>query len=326
MAKYLIRLLVAVAIIAVLVWMGDGVAAHWEVMSQLSAAGLLLALVAVTLGRMLMAYKWKRLLEARGPGMPLRMTTQIYCSANVWGLFLPATIGPDAVRTVCACREGLRAQDVVASIIVERVIGFIIVAMTCVVAVLYFAEIAPLGTTLYLTGWLSALLLVGFALGLWLSMTQGIYALIHDRLLSRYADKKPLRILRELHGAYREYARHRRELGLFTLLTVVETVVTSAAFYIIAWGMQLDVGFVPVMAATFIANLASRLPLSLGGIGVFEGVFVLALALVGVPTTEALSVALLGQLLKILSWLPWWFTYTLSLGQFSIPTRTPGAP
>jgi len=319
MLKHAFRLVTAMAIIAVLVWMGDGVAAHWEIMAQSSLYGLALAFLVLTAGRTVMAWKWLRLLRCRGRGMPLRTTTQIYCAANVWGLFLPATLGADAVRTLCACREGLRANDVVASILMERCIGFIVSALLCVLAVLFLAEIAPLGNTLYYVGWFAAALLTALVLALWLSLTRTVYNTIHGRCLGRFAHKKPLRVLRELHGAYMEFAGQRRALLAFTGLTLVETLLTSGAFWLIAWGLGAGVGLVAVLAATFIANLASRIPLSLGGIGVFEAVFVLALALVGVPSTVALSVALLGQLLKILSWLPWWFSYTLHAGSFAVP-------
>ncbi|MEX0729679.1 MAG: lysylphosphatidylglycerol synthase transmembrane domain-containing protein [Aquisalimonadaceae bacterium] len=319
--RYLFRLAIAIVLIGVLVWLGDGVAAHWEIMTRLSIHALVLAMLAITAGRTVMAYKWLRLLRCRGAAMSLRTATQVYCAANVWGLFLPATIGADAVRTVCASREGLNGHTVVASMLVERGIGFIISSLLCLLAVLYLATIAPLGTTLYFTGWFAAAMLAGVMLALWLSFTESIYNFLHDTVLRRVSGSKPARLLRELHDAYREYAHHRRELAIFSVLTVVEAVVTAAAFWILAVGLEIEASLAAVLAAMFLANLAARIPLSVGGFGVFEAMFVLALMLVGVTSTEALSIALLGQILKILSWLPWWFSYTLNAGSFSVPGR-----
>ena len=316
-----VRLGVSALIIGVLFWIGDGVAAHWDIMAQLTPVAALLALLAVTAGRTTMAYKWLRLLRCRGANMNLHTATQIYCAGNVWGLFLPSTVGSDAVRIVCTCREGVPANDVVATTLLERGIGFIVGALLCVLAVLYLAEHALLGTTMYWTGWFATALLIGLVAGLFLSFSRPLYALIHERLLQRVRERKPVRLLRELHSTYLEFRENKRELLIFTGLTLAESVITAMAFWIIAWGLGIPVTPLPILAATFVANLVSRLTLSVGdGLGVFEGMFVMAMAVFGMPSAEALSVALLGRLFKILSWLPWWFTYTLRVGSFATPS------
>ncbi len=320
MLKLGIRFAIALLIIGVLVWIGDGIAAHWAVMSQLTPLAAVLALVAITLGRTVMAYKWLRLMRCFGAVMPLSIATQIYCAANIWGLVLPSTLGVDAVRTVCASREGLPARDVIASILVERGIGFIIGASLCLVSVLYLAEQAVLGNTLYWTGWFAAALIVGLVIGMWLSFSEWLHGFVHDRLLRRVREGRIARTLRDLHSAYLAFRSHRGELLLFLGLTVVENLVTGAAFWLIAWGLGVSVGLVDVLAVAFVANLVSRVPISFGGgLGVFEAMFVLGMSVIGIPTTEALSVALLGHLFKILSWLPWWIVYTLRAGRIGVP-------
>ena len=324
--RSLIRLGIGAVIIGVLIWIGDGLAAHWEVMSQLGALAAILALIVITAGRTLMAYKWLRLLRCRGADMSLHTATQIYCAANIWGLFLPATVGADAVRIVCTCREGVGANDVVATTLIERGLGFIIGALLCVLAVLYFAEQAILGTTLYWTGWFATALFIVLLAALLVSFSERFYSFTHDTLLRRIQDKKPARLLRELHRAYLEFRNHRAELFIFTGLTVGENAITGMAFWIIAWGLGVSVDIIALLAAIFLANLISRISFSVGdGIGIFEAMFVLALAVVGVSSTEALSVALLGRVFKILSWLPWWFTYTLKLGSFGAPSGKPAS-
>lgn len=318
--KFAIRLGVSALMIGVLLWIGDGVAAHWEIMTQLTPVAALLALLAVTAGRTTMAYKWLRLLRCRDAALSLHKATQIYCAANVWGLFLPSTVGSDAVRVVCTCREGVPANDVVATTLLERGIGFLVGALLCVLAVLYLAEQALLGSTIYWTGWFATALLIGLLAGLLLSFSRPLYALIHERLLHRVRERKPASLLRELHSTYLEFGAHKRELLVFTGLTLVESVITGMAFWIIAWGLGVPASPVAILAAVFVANLVSRLTLSLGdGLGVFEGMFVVAMAVLGMPSAEALSIALLGRLFKILSWLPWWFTYTLRVGSFTVP-------
>lgn len=321
--KHLFRLFFAISILAVLIWHGDGLAAHWDVMTRLSPYALILSILAITAGRTVMAYKWLRLLRCRGSEMSLRKATQIYCAANVWGLFLPATVGADTVRTICTRREGINGHRILASILIERGIGFIITSLLGLLAVLYLSSIAPLGATLQFAGWFTAALFASLVVALWLSFKDSIYDITHEVVLRRFADKKPVRLLRELHNAYREYAHNSHELVIFSALTFVESAVTAATFWIIAQGLGVEVSLTIVFAAAFLANLAARVPLSIGGFGVFEAMFILTLSIVDISSTEALSIALLGQILKIFSWLPWWFSYTMAAGSFSAPGGTP---
>src|SRR5690606_30666308 len=86
---------------------------------------LALALVVMTLDRLLMTFKWTLLLESRGLTLPLYTGFKIYCATMVWGMFLPTTVGADALRAYLTSRRGLDGYEVTASIIVERMIGFV---------------------------------------------------------------------------------------------------------------------------------------------------------------------------------------------------------
>ena len=57
--------------------------------------------------------------------------------------------------------------------------------------------------------------------------------------------------------------------------------------------------------------LVTRVPVSLGGIGVFEGALLLLLAPLGVSTTAVAPLLLAARFCEITSWLPWWASYNL---------------
>jgi hypothetical protein len=59
---------------------------------------------------------------------------------------------------------------------------------------------------------------------------------------------------------------------------------------------------------------------SINGLGVFEGVFILLMSLGGVSAAEAVSIAVTGRLLETVSFLPWWLAYVIDDRTIRSPT------
>jgi uncharacterized membrane protein YbhN (UPF0104 family) len=55
--------------------------------------------------------------------------------------------------------------------------------------------------------------------------------------------------------------------------------------------------------------LVARLPISINGIGVFEGALILTLSLAGVSASEAVAIAVMGRILDTVALLPWWLAF-----------------
>jgi hypothetical protein len=94
------------------------------------------ALLAFLLDRVIMSYKWGLLLAIRGYSISLVQKLMIYCSAMMWGLALPSTVGADGIRVMLARRFGVRVDDTLATILVERGIGFIAALLTAVASLI----------------------------------------------------------------------------------------------------------------------------------------------------------------------------------------------
>lgn len=309
-----LRLLVAVGLLGLIVWQSDGTEVYWELLSQMSLSGILVVLVVATLDRLLMAYKWLRLLRVRGCKLPLLKSMQIYCFSMLWGMALPATIGADAVRIVCTRRERIGSSEVVASILIERVIGFLAIPLLVIVSLLLLHWTGNLDPRLGTAWWAGMGLLVVSMVALWLSLSERVFNFLYERVLGRLSATRPVQILKRFHSTYRSYRAARRELTIFFLLTVLEGLVTIVFFWLIAVGMRVEVGLLSMAAAVPLAYLISRLPLSVGGLGVFEGVFALVLTTAAVPVPASLSIALFGRILQIVAWVPWCLTYVSRVG------------
>jgi glycosyltransferase 2 family protein len=72
-----------------------------------------------------MTFKWLRLLDCKKIFIPLLAGLKIYCSSMIWGMFLPSTIGSDAIRAYMKTQRGYDAKEVLASVNIERMAGFL---------------------------------------------------------------------------------------------------------------------------------------------------------------------------------------------------------
>ena len=317
--KLAIRLLVTIALLVLILWQIGGpskLLARVLHFDPLILVGVFGANVA---DRLLMTYKWLLLLRTRGDRLSLLRGTQIYCASMVWGLFLPATLGADAVRAASTMRSGIDIHRVLSSIVVERAIGFLSTLLLGMVGLFLVSLSTELPPALRVVWWLSAALLVLGAAALAVSFSDWIYDLLHERLLRRLRDNRVVGHVRRLHESYQSYRTHQRSLTLFFGLSLLEQLVPALAVWLIALGLGIDVGLLYLVGAVPLAFLVARIPVSLGGIGVFEGTFILLLSLVDVSSIDAASIALTARIIEIASWLPWWVADILTRGSLRRP-------
>lgn len=67
---------------------------------------------------------------------------------------------------------------------------------------------------------------MGLLVGLFAAV-QPLFHLVHERPLVKARERKPVRMLRAVHVAYRDFRAHRGEMAIFTGLTLVERITTS---------------------------------------------------------------------------------------------------
>jgi uncharacterized protein (TIRG00374 family) len=304
-----------VALLFLLVWMLGDPLALAEQMAALSLSALVVALALITLNRFLMAYKWIRLLVLRGHTLGIIRGVKIYCSSMVWGLFLPSTMGADAIRTACTVREGLPAREVIASIAIERMIGLIATPLLAIGSLMLLRGLGELDPALEPVWWASLGLLAAGLAAFLISLDRRFYELLHGRILGRFQDLRVFRLLESSHQTFRAYRSSRRELSIFFLLTILENVFPIVVTWVIGRGLGAPIDLLHLAGAVPLAYLVSRIPFSIAGIGVYEGVFVLILSATGVAVEQSLSMALLARILQIVAWLPWWLAYSLEGGR-----------
>lgn len=287
------------------------------VMETLSHCDPLWAVVAVFawfIDRVVMSYKWGLLLNIRGYSISLAQRLMIYCSAMMWGLALPSTVGADGIRVMLARRFGVRVDDTLATILVERGIGFIAALLTAVVSLVILRAMLPqdaiydYGLALGVCGLLAAIAILLF------SFTDNALNSVMRLIPRRFADSSAARLLARLHEAYAALATDRPRIAAFSALTLLEHVLVIICYGLVAIALNVEFNPMFMLAAVPLAILVSRLPISLDGLGVYEGIFVAIMALGGVKPADALAVSLAARAFQIIVWLPWWLMLAARTG------------
>ncbi|MGH8174656.1 MAG: lysylphosphatidylglycerol synthase transmembrane domain-containing protein [Steroidobacter sp.] len=285
----------------------------------------IVALAALTIDRVLMSYKWGLLLAIRGYRVTLAQRLMVYCSAMMWGLALPSTVGADGIRVMLIRRFDVRVDDTLATILVERGVGFISALLTAIIGLVILRSVLP-DAAVYDVALISGVLALAAAIGILVfSFSSSALTSVIGLLPHRFAASKVVLLLKRLHEAYRSLAFDRRRLAAFSVLTLAEQVLMIACYGLVAvaLGVEFDATF--LFAAVPLAILISRLPVSIDGIGVYEGIFMAVMTLGGVRPEDSLAISLAARALQIIVWLPWWLALMGRTGAIRPPTA-PASP
>ena len=152
-----------------------------------------------------MTFKCIRLLKARGIRVHFLAAMNIYCASMVSGMFLPSTVGADVIRTINMSRAGVDAHEVVASIIIERMIGFLAALLVGLASLLLFSMSGSFENHFTVAWWMALIMIISAMAGLMASFSDRPFHLIHDRVLGQFRNNRIAIKFRKFHETYRPY-------------------------------------------------------------------------------------------------------------------------
>jgi uncharacterized membrane protein YbhN (UPF0104 family) len=245
------------------------------------AAGL----VATAVGIVLSAMRWSAVLSALGLPAKVRNLLNHYLAGLFVGNFLPSTIGGDVLRVARQSADNGDRPSTFASVVLERLTGWLVLPVITLSAFVINPGLRKLGTATALAFALAVSTLVLLSLLL--------FAAAHPRVGGRLAASEGWqRFIGAVHLGL-DRLRH-RPAAVANVLAVgfaYQLAVVASAF-LAARALGLDVGPTAILAFMPAVAIAQVLPISLGGLGVREGAFVLFLHPLGVARGEAIALGL----------------------------------
>lgn len=265
--------------------------------ARLLPATLFLAGFALSIG--LSSLKWQSLLVQNGVLVSFWRLFRAYWVGTFAGNFMPSSVGGDAVRLALVGRSG-RLSAIAASIFVERLTGFVILLGWSLGSFLlcpqYFGAgwLRPMFLGLF-AGLVLALLLAvlfGGRVTLWLKGAPFRPQSLGGRLLGMVGDTM------EIIFSYR---KQMRPIWLCLGLSLVFYLVRVSMQYAVIVSLGIAVPFPVVLVISPVIDLVWSMPVTLNGLGLVEGTFVLFYTLAGLAPAEALAVAVLARILYLLA-------------------------
>jgi len=242
-----------------------------------------LVVLLTLISRLAVAGRWHALLRGAGIQNTYLQTARITFAGLFASNFLPTTIGGDIVRLGGAIRMGYDRAIVLASLIVDRLVGM--TGMALAAPLTLFGTPAP-------------------------ALNQGLVSTLPGLLLASAWHNHPwiqkLRTaLRSLSEALARWFRHPISLLLALFFTFIHMLCTFSSVALFLGGMDQVVSFWLIGGLWSLGYFITLLPISVNGMGTQElAITFLYTRYAGVSTESALALALLMRVMPMLASLP----------------------
>ena len=254
---------------------------------------LLASLAQLAILPVLGAFRWQLILRALGGEMRFGPALRFVWIGIFFSQALPGSVGGDVVRIWLYWKSGAGHRIAINSVAIERII--MVLSLLILVAAMQPGLVAR--SESLLTTWLPFLLLAIAAAGTAILM-------LSDRLVQRFGRWRPFRAIAYLAADTRKAVLNPVVFIAVTLISVLAFMNMAVTAWLIALALGLPVTLLDCLVLIPIAQLASTLPISVGGWGVREGATVVLLATVGVAAADALSLSVLWGIAGVLISLP----------------------
>ena len=249
-------------------------------------AWLVVGLAVWLVAAVLATVRWQRVLSA----LELPADLSPLLSHSFAGLFvanfLPTTIGGDVLRVTRLSQSNGQAPASFASVVLERLTGFLVLPLITLVALFTHPALLRLGT--------ASRLALFFSLGTLVLLVVILALAANPKLGGRLAaNQNWLRFVGAIHLGLARIRKHPGAVASVLLTAVAYQLTLVVAAWAATQALGIDVGWAAVMAFLPVVAMAQVLPVSVNGLGLREGALVLLLQPLGVPTGQAVALGLM---------------------------------
>ena len=242
-----------------------------------------LALGLVFLGIVVSTIRWQLLLGSKRENVALYPVFKIYYIGEFSNLFLPSTMGGDAVKSVAMSRTLDERMEAYSSVVVNRFCGVLALGTIALVA-------ASLNPDLLNRGILEALLLLITGILAFPILVAGL-PMLPGRIgrIQNLIGIDPLETFNRFLGSIADYRAERKTLAIVIVLALFFQVLAVFTHYAVARGLGLAVPLEYLFIIVPIMQVLLLVPVSIHGHGVREGLFVFFYTQVGLTVPEAVG-------------------------------------
>jgi uncharacterized protein (TIRG00374 family) len=241
--------------------------------------------------RLLTAWKWHVLLVAKNIRLRLGEAFRMQMIATFFGSFLPTAVGMDAVRIYLVARATRRTLDSVSASTVDRLLTVVGTFLIAGAAILVTAVREPDGTR----SWPIALVMFLIAVGA-LVAAQARWMARLKPIARRVLGHRMAALCSKFYWNLNEFRSRRDAVAACCAITAGSFVVRIVCVKVAAAALAIDVSFGALLLSLPLTWVALMLPFSIGGLGLQETAYLIALGSVDIAPASAVAISLLDQM------------------------------
>lgn len=284
---------------------------------RLQLAVFLLAIPVYPLAIVLSAARWHVLMLSQDFELPWSQSLRLTWVGYFWNLVFPGVTGGDVVKAYYVAKANQRKTAAVTIVFLDRLIGIVAMAglaATCTLLHLQQQEFEGVKFIIF------ALFLTAVAGGILFYSRRLRRVVGLERLLEVLPFRNRIALVDQ---AIFHYRYHKRIIVWAVALSVTAHLIMVLTFVLIGRSLGLPAEAIDYFIFVPVIMIVSALPISAGGLGVMEGLFVQFFTLpgVGATATGALALCLLFRVVTILTSIP---GALVGLRQFAPPSGEMG--
>lgn len=268
----------------------SGYSQVYETIKNISLYYVLLGFAAITAAFFMRTWRWKVLLRTSGYVMPSHIIFKSLMFGFLINYFIPARAGDIARGAALKAAERTPMGISLSTIVIERAMDMLTLALMLGAG----ATLVSGSSTMLIVA--TAALVIAFLLVLML-----VFAYKYDKFISRRLEKRFPAISGFLNamkeGLYKMYFNP-SALMLSIAISIPVWLFEISGIYIAAMAVGYKIPFSLAVVAGITSFLAQTIPITPGGIGVYEGTMVGVFALFGIPIATGVSLALVDHFVR----------------------------
>jgi uncharacterized protein (TIRG00374 family) len=236
------------------------------------------------------ALRWKVILAAKGMELPLPRLVYYYLMSIFFSSFLPTSVGGDVARVVAVANDTGERADALASVVVERLMGFFVLLPVGLVSIPFVANQLTEWRLVLTVGILTVLVFAGAYLVLLRPVARRLSRLL-DPVLSFLERFRARERLEKAYEAIVSYRAHRGTVAGGLGISVASRLLWICGCYFVGRAFAIDLSFAALLLVVPVVELVRMIPISISGLGVREAAFVTMLRQFGVEDSLGFAFA-----------------------------------
>lgn len=294
----LLRIVISVALLAFLFRQVD-TKSLFGIIKNADILYLFIALFLFLVMYVLAIFRWNMLLKGADIKLPFKRVIISFSGGIFFNLFMPSTIGGDMVRSIDLATHTKKPHEVVATVFLDRLSGYIGLSIIALFAVCFGWKFIEDKSTLLALSAITLLLIVA----LLILFNKALYLKINNFLdsssssapktgrpfLTRIKD-----IIRNLHHEIHVFRNKKSIIVKNLLLSFIIQAISPVIFYITALSIGVKINIIYFFVFIPIIGAITLLPISIGGLGLRDATTIFFFAKAGVSKDLAFAMSLLN--------------------------------